>query len=166
MADPLTASPGPTPREWRDAMGSFPSGVTIITSWRGTTPIGATANAFCSVSLDPPLLLVCLDLTNPTLGPIEQCGLFGVNMLGADDAHLAMRFGRKPEEGRFEGIAFRAADGGTPEFEAATVFIDCALAAAHEAGDHKVLVGRGLRISHNSSAPPLVYHKGAFPRSF
>lgn len=146
-------------------MGCFPSGVTIVTSWRGSEPVGATVNAFCSVSLEPPLLLVCLDRASPTLGPIEQSGVLGVNILDAECAHLAMRFGRKPEEDRFAGLGHRGCEGGAPHLEAAAVFIDCALESVHEAGDHKIVVGRGLRVSHNSAAAPLLYHKGAFPRS-
>ena len=57
-----------------------------------------------------------------------------------------------------------AAAGGAPELEAATVFIDCVLEDAHDAGDHKIVVGRGIRINHNSAAPPLLYHKGNFPK--
>ena len=160
-----TAPQSLTASEWRAAMGCFPSGVTVVTTWRGAEPVGATVNAFCSVSLEPPLLLVCLALASPALGPIEASGVMGVNILDAGCAHLAMRFGRKPEENRFAGLGYGAVEGGAPHLEAAAVFVDCALESAHDAGDHKILVGRGLRISHNSAAPPLLYHRGAFPEA-
>ena len=144
-------------------MGYFPSGVTIVTTWRDATPIGSTASSFCSVSLTPPLLLVCLDLANPVLAPIERSGVFGVNILNAECRDLALRFARNPEDDRFAAIAHRARAGGAPQLEAATVFIDCVLETAHAAGDHKIVVGRGAHIDHNYAAPPLLYHKGLFP---
>ncbi|MGH6991774.1 MAG: flavin reductase family protein [Caulobacteraceae bacterium] len=164
MADPVRDAEAPlSPVEWRAAMGCFPSGVTIVTSWRGETPVGATASSFCSVSLEPPLLLVCLDLSNSVLGPIESCGLFGINILGAGHRELALLFGRKPETGRFASAPFRAHPRGAPQLAAASVFVDCALEGAHVAGDHKIVVGRGVRIDHASPATPLLYHKGSFP---
>jgi 3-hydroxy-9,10-secoandrosta-1,3,5(10)-triene-9,17-dione monooxygenase reductase component len=153
-----------TAQDWRAAMGSFPSGVTIVTTWREGAPVGTTASSFCSVSLDPPMLLVCLGHDNPALAPIEKSGVLGVNILNAQCRDLALRFGRNPDDDRFAGLAYRAAAGGAPELEAATVFIDCVLEDAHDAGDHKIVVGRGIRINHNSAAPPLLYHKGNFPK--
>jgi 3-hydroxy-9,10-secoandrosta-1,3,5(10)-triene-9,17-dione monooxygenase reductase component len=171
MADPVkprpvtegVTGPAPTADEWRAAMGYFPTGVTIVTAWRDATPVGTTASSFCSVSLTPPLLLVCLDLANPALAPIERSGRFGVNILSAECRDLALRFGRNPQVDPFAAIAHRARAGGAPHLEAATVFIDCVVEAAHAAGDHKIVVGRGAHIDHNSTAPPLLYHKGAFP---
>lgn len=152
-----------SPAEWRAAMGRFPSGVTIVTSWQGVEPVGTTVNAFCSVSLDPPLLLICLDLANPARTPIEACGRFGVNFLSAGGDELARRFGRQVEVDRFLGLDWRAHPEGTPQLAAACVFIDCSLEQAHSAGDHVILIGRGRRIEHASAASPLLYHRGAFP---
>ena len=152
----------PSPAEWRAAMGQFASGVTIVTSWDGETPVGTTVNAFCSVSLDPPLLLACVDFSNPVLGPIERSGVLGVNILGAESCELARRFGRKSDDDKFAGVAYHA-EGGAPRLEAAPVFIDCRLEQAHDAGDHKIVIGRGVRVHHAASGAPLLYHKGAFP---
>lgn len=152
-----------TPADWRAAMGRFPSGVTIVTSLEAGAPVGTTVNAFCSVSLAPPLLLICLDHVNPALGPIERSGLFGVNFLSAGHGDLAKLFGRPTETDRFAGLGWRARAGGAPQLDFACVFIDCALEQAHVAGDHKVLIGRGVAIDHASAASPLLYHRGAFP---
>ncbi len=154
----------PTAAEWRAAMGYFPSGVTIVTTWAGRTPIGTTASSFCSVSLDPPLLLVCLDHANPALAPIEACGLMGVNILSAECRDIALTFGRPTADDRFAGLAYRAAEGGAPQLEVAPVFVDCLLEQSHPAGDHTILVARPTRIEHTSAAPPLLYHRGAFPK--
>jgi flavin reductase (DIM6/NTAB) family NADH-FMN oxidoreductase RutF len=159
MADPMNPV---TAADWRAAMGRFPSGVTIVTSWEGETPVGTTVNAFCSVSLEPPLLLVCLAHDNPALAPIERSGLMGVNILSAHCGDLARLFGARLDNDRFDGLAWRARSGGAPRLDAACMFIDCVLEQAHAAGDHKIMVGRGVHLEH-ASGPPLLYHKGAFP---
>jgi 3-hydroxy-9,10-secoandrosta-1,3,5(10)-triene-9,17-dione monooxygenase reductase component len=144
-------------------MGRFATGVTIVTSWDGDEPVGTTVNAFCSVSLDPPLLLICLDNTNPVLGPVETTGVFGVNFLDTECVDLARRFGRDPVGGRFDDVEHHR-DGGAPHLAVATTFIDCRVEEIHLAGDHRIVVGRGLRIGHHRDAPPLVFHRGQFPK--
>jgi len=156
--------PPPSPAEWRAAMGSFVTGVTVVTSWVDGAPFGSTVSAFASVSLEPPLLLVCLDLKNPMCAAIPACGVFGVNILGQDGTELARRFAFTPEPERFVGLDYGAVDAGAPQIAAAPVFIDCALHEAVTAGDHLVLVGRGLRTEVRESEPPLVYHRGKLHR--
>ena len=167
MAGPLTAAAasagGPTPAEWRAAMGFFPTGVTIVTTWRDGEPVGSTVNAFCSVSLSPPMLLVCLDHGNPIAAPLQACGVFGVNILpdeGGRDA--AMHFATAPEDERFQRYGFRAGDGGAPQLEFAPVFVDCVLDSGVVAGDHIIFVGRGVRTEVVAAASPLLYHRGGF----
>ena len=164
MADSLISERTLTPAEWRAAMGCFPSGVTVVTTWDGDTPTGSTVSSFCSVSLDPPLLLVCLDRANPVRAPIEACGVFGVNILNEESRDLALRFAVVSKAGRFEDAVYRAHQGGAPQLEAAPVFVDCVVEDIHPAGDHVIVVGRGVRIDHASAAAPLLYHKGGFPR--
>ena len=153
-----------TPGEWRRAMGYFPTGVTIVTTWDGDAPVGSTINAFCSVSLEPPLMLICLDLKNPIRDAFERARIFGVNILNDEGRPIAQRFARDPQTDRFAEFAYRAAAGGAPQLEAAPVFIDCALEDLHQAGDHLIAVGRGLRIEHTSAATPLLYHAGQYPK--
>lgn len=153
----------PTSMEWRAAMGFFPSGVTIVSTWDGQEPVGSTINAFCSVSLSPPLLLICLDLTNPIRAALEQARIFGVNILDHECRHVARRFATDPLTGRFESFPYRAAPGGAPQLDLAPVFVDCAVEHIHTAGDHLIVVGRGVRIAHTPTATPLLYHKGQYP---
>ena len=158
-AEPLTSA------QWRAAMGCFPSGVTVVTSWDGERPIGSTVSSFCSVSLEPPLLLVCLDLNNPIQRPLEARGVFGVNILDEEAGHgLARHFAIDPGDNRFTDLAWDHEPGGAPRLADAPLFVDCVVESAHAAGDHRIIVGRGLRISHASTATPLLYHKGAFPK--
>jgi flavin reductase (DIM6/NTAB) family NADH-FMN oxidoreductase RutF len=154
----------PTPAEWRTAMGYFPSGVTIVTTWDREEPVGSTINAFCSVSLEPPLLLICLDLKNPIRSALEAARIFGVNILPEDGRPIAQRFAREPLADRFREFPYRARPGGSPQLKAAPVFIDCAVTDIHAAGDHLIAVGRGLRIEHASTAAPLLYHRGQYPK--
>jgi 3-hydroxy-9,10-secoandrosta-1,3,5(10)-triene-9,17-dione monooxygenase reductase component len=164
MADQLIspALPELAAAEWRAAMGGFASGVTVVTSWRDASPVGSTISAFSSVSLKPPLLLICLDLSNPLCAPIAACAVFGVNVLAHDGQDLAKRFAFAPEDERFEGLAFRAADGGAPRLEAAPVFIDCVLQSSAVAGDHLVVIGRGVRTEIAAPRAPLIHYRGAF----
>jgi 3-hydroxy-9,10-secoandrosta-1,3,5(10)-triene-9,17-dione monooxygenase reductase component len=164
MADPLTAplAVQPTPAEWRAAMGGFASGVTVVTSWRDGAPIGSTVSAFSSVSLEPPLLLICLGLQNPLCEPIADCGIFGVNILGDDGQELARRFAFALEEERFAGVDHRTAERGAPQIDQASVFIDCAVQSRQLAGDHLVVIGRGLRTDQRGARSPLLHYKGRF----
>lgn len=161
-ADERLVSKAPTPTEWRAAMGYFPSGVTIVTTWQGDQPVGSTVSSFCSVSLEPPLLLVCLNRVNPIRAPIEQCGVFGVNILHQESGRLARQFSVDPDADRFGAISYRRNGGGAPQLADAPVFIDCLVESMHRAGDHLIVVGRGAWIEHTSATPPLLYHKGAF----
>jgi 3-hydroxy-9,10-secoandrosta-1,3,5(10)-triene-9,17-dione monooxygenase reductase component len=143
-------------------MGYFPTGVTIVTSWDGPTPVGSTVSAFCSVSLAPPLLLICLDNANPICGPLLGAGVFGVNFLNEESRELALHFAYNTDPDRFAAKPYHAAEGGAPQLDVAPVFIDCVVEQAHQAGDHLIVVGRGLRIDHASAHPPLLHHRGGF----
>ncbi len=154
----------PTSAEWRAAMGFFPSGVTIVSTWDGEEPVGSTINAFCSVSLSPPMLLICVGLANPIREALERARIFGVNILDHECRHVARRFATEPLTGRFETFPYRAAPGGAPQLDLAPVFVDCAVEHIHTAGDHLIVVGRGVRIEHTPTATPLLYHKGQYPK--
>lgn len=156
--------PAPTPADWRTAMGYFPTGVTIVTSWQDRKPVGATINAICSVSLEPPMLLICLGSANPLLEPIRRTGVFGVNILDENSGDVALRFAKPPEDTRFDPYPFRSIDGGAPQLDVSPVFVDCALESIHAAGDHFVLIGRGVRTDRPAAVPPLLYHKSRFSK--
>ena len=145
-------------------MGYFPTGVTVATSWHGKRPVGSTINAFCSVSLEPPMLLICLDLANPLVEPVRQSRVFGVNILCEDSHALAMHFARSPETDRFATCAYHAVGPGAPQLDLAPVFVDCVVENIHTAGDHLIVIGRGVRTEHRAGVRPLLYHNGRFPR--
>jgi flavin reductase (DIM6/NTAB) family NADH-FMN oxidoreductase RutF len=153
----------PVTREaFRSALREWTSGVTIVTSKSGGKVHGMTVSAFASVSLDPPLVLVCADKTSNTHGVIAQSGVFAAHVLAADQARLSNRFASKvDEERRFEGLDFSTGATGAPILEGAVAVLDCRVTAAHDAGDHVIYVGRVEEI-RVGDGEPLVYHRGAY----
>ncbi len=147
---------------WRAAMGSFASGVVIVTTLNGSgQPVGTTVSAFSSVSLEPPLLLVCLDHKSRTRAAARRAGHFCINILAADQGALARLFAGPGATDRFSGVATTTGTLGAPQITGALASIDCRLHALHTAGDHDILIGRGL---HINAAPgePLIYSQGRF----
>ena len=149
---------------WRAAMGCFPSGVTIVTSWDEVEPVGSTINAFCSVSLDPPLLLICLAHENPIRAALERSRHVRRQhpARGWPPHRAALRHAsRSPTVSASSPIAPRQA--ARRSWRPRPVFIDCAFENIYPGGDHIIAVGRGVRIEHTSAASPLLYHRGQFP---
>ena len=155
-------TPQVSSEEWRDAMGQFPSGVTVVTSWDGEDAVGSTVSSFCSVALEPPLLLVCINKENPLSAPVAKAGVFGVHILAESGGDLAMRFATAPDEERFEDLDYGGLEGGAPHIAGAPVFIDCIVENRHAAGTHDIIIGRGVRILKGDEASPLVYYRGGF----
>jgi flavin reductase (DIM6/NTAB) family NADH-FMN oxidoreductase RutF len=149
-------------RALRDAFGCFATGVTIVTSLdaRGRR-VGFTANSFTSVSLDPPLLLVCPARGASSLPVIRTSGLFGVSVLSSGQRALAERFARRGVD-RFASGLWVEAESGVPLLEGASANFACSLVNDVEAGDHTILVGRIDSFRAAPERPPLLYLKGAY----
>jgi flavin reductase (DIM6/NTAB) family NADH-FMN oxidoreductase RutF len=149
--------------EFRRALGQFATGITVVTT-RGADgrPQGLTVNAFASVSLEPPLVLVCIDRRSEVHAGLAQAGRFNVSVLGETQEAFSRRFaGGGPM--KFEGIDLPLAANGLPAIPEALAVLQCRLAAVHEAGDHVIYVGEvdGL---DTRPGPPLVYHGSAYRR--
>jgi flavin reductase (DIM6/NTAB) family NADH-FMN oxidoreductase RutF len=148
--------------EFRAALAHWASGVAIVTSAAGDRIHGMTVSAFSSVSLDPPLVLVCADKTSNTLGLIEAGGVFAANILAAGQQGLSNRFASKrDEERRFEGLAWRRGVTGAPILPGALAVLDCRVVAAHDAGDHVIYVGR-VEGAEVQAGEPLLYYGGGY----
>ena len=148
--------------QFRDGLRHWASGVTIVTSCSGERIHGMTVSAFSSVSLQPPLVLVCADKATITHGLIAESGVFAVNVLARGQEALSNRFAsKKDEHRRFEGVDWCRAVTGAPILPGVLVAIDCRVVAAHDAGDHVIYVGSVESISARH-AEPLVYHVGAY----
>lgn len=154
-------------RLFRDALGCFVTGVTIITTQGTTHPYGMTANAFASVSLNPPLVLVCVMSGREGSRSIEANGVFAVNVLGVHQEALARYFASSERPRGHEGFAdipYRPDVTGSPVLEGVAGHFDCDLVAAHEAGDHIIFIGEVRSLAVDPAMPPLLFHHGKYRR--
>ena len=150
--------------EFRAAMGSWTSGVTIVTSRAGEQVHGMTVSDFSGVSLDPPLALVCGAKSSVTTGLIEEGRCFGVNVLRFGQDGLSNKFASKKDEfKRFEGVETFEAQTGAPLIRDALVNLDCRVVAVHDAGDHVLCVGE-IEAAQVNEGAPLLFFRGGYGR--
>ncbi len=144
---------------FRSALGHFPSGVCVITTIDDDQhPWGFTASAFCSLSLEPPLILVCLDQKADSHAAFSGAGIFAVSILGSHQQSLAARFATKGME-KFIGITTEpGAETRLPLIPEATAHLECRMHQTIAVGDHTILVGEVVRAAVNEAVTPLVYH--------
>lgn len=150
-----------SPATYRDVMGAFPTGVTVITLGRNDGfRLGVTASSFNTVSMDPPLILWSLALKAPSLAHFRAHDLFAVNVLRADQRDVALQFAR-PAEDKFAGLDMETGTTGLPLIAGALAHIECRVAARYPGGDHEIMLGEVLALRRGEAAP-LVFHRGAF----
>lgn len=148
--------------EFRRALGCFPSGVTVVTAQGGNgRPAGVTVSAFSSLSLDPPLVLFCLDKNTAALAAFVEGDGFAVNILADDQAALSRAFA-SPEADRFAGVRHTTGEGGCPILAGVAAWLECRRVAVHDGGDHYILVGRVERAEAAPGKSPLVYAQGRY----
>jgi flavin reductase len=154
--------------EYRRIAGQFATGVTVVTTGVEGTIHGMTANAFASVSLDPLLVLVCVDLQAGLHELLPQSATFAVNVLAHDQEHLSRWFAspRRPEGyGQFDGIAWRPAPvTGCPLLEGALVYVDCEVSDILPGGDHSIFLGSVRDVGALGGGAPLVWYAGSYHR--
>jgi flavin reductase (DIM6/NTAB) family NADH-FMN oxidoreductase RutF len=134
----------------------------VVTVCHDGRLVGTTVSAFSSVSMDPPLVMVCLKRDSRTLAALGQARTFCVNILASDQGDLAHRFARSGADDRFALTAVKAGVCGAPLLSGAVAAVECELHAAHDGGDHEILVGRVLRVVVDEAKAPLVYVRGGF----
>ena len=157
--------PGFGSKELRSTVGSFATGVTVITTRGEQHPYGMTANAFSSVSLDPPLILVCVISRSEGMNQIVANGCFAVNILAAEQEPLSRYFSsRDRPKGRdaFAEVPHRTAETGSPILDGAIGYLDCNLHAQYESGDHHIIIGEVLDIGSDPDGRPLLFHGGRY----
>ena len=146
---------------FRTAMGRFPTGVTVVTALTEAGPAGLSANAVSSLSLEPPLMLACLDRGSRTLRAVQEAGRFGINVLGAGHAELALGFASKaPAPEKWAGVEW-AERAGIPALDDAIVWIGCELEDVISGGDHVIVTGAVLDVVEREG-DPLVFHEGQY----
>jgi flavin reductase (DIM6/NTAB) family NADH-FMN oxidoreductase RutF len=152
-------------RDLRSALGAFPTGVTVITTQGTEHPYGMTANAFSAVSLDPPLVLVCVIDGTEGKRSIDENGVFAVNVLHAQQEPVSRHFSSRDRPrgyAAFDNIPHHRVVTGSPILDGAAAFLDCRVAASHQAGDHVIFIGEVVAIGHDQDALPLLFHRGQY----
>ena len=148
------------PQRFRDIMSAFPSGVVVLTAFGADAkPRGLTVSAFCPVSLNPPLVLACVDKTSNTLPAVQHAAGFTANILASGREHLARRMASKLTD-KFEGVVWHrpeTAIGGPVLIEDCAAFATCKLHDTIEAGDHWILVGLVNGGAVHEGVAPLVF---------
>lgn len=160
-AAPPSLHTGFTEREFRQALGTFATGVTIITSRDAEgQPVGLTVSSFNSVSLNPPLVLWSLAYRAHSIHTFQQCAHYVIHVLAADQLPLAQRFATKGID-RFAGLALETSSRGLPVLSGCLAWFECSNRSQYPEGDHVVLIGE-VEHCHRAhpSSPPLLYHGG------
>ncbi len=153
-----------TPDDFRRASGLWATGVSIVTTTDASgKPYGLTMNAVGSLSLDPPLFLVCVDLKSDTLAPMSESKTFCINMLTSAQQDLSNGFAKKGTD-KFNNVNWTTAATGAPVIADTLVSIDCAVQDVLQGGDHKIFCGevRAIIDNTNEAAEPLLFFKGRY----
>jgi flavin reductase (DIM6/NTAB) family NADH-FMN oxidoreductase RutF len=147
------------PEAFRDALASVCTPVSVVTSHRAGHPHGTTVSAFCSLSMEPPMVLVSLDRSSDLLAIVTESRVFGINVLNDAQKELALNFARKGAD-KFAGVEW-VLDRGVPRLSGAATWLVCKLHQLHEGGDHLIAVGQ---VEHVESGPgnPLLYRYREF----
>jgi flavin reductase (DIM6/NTAB) family NADH-FMN oxidoreductase RutF len=153
------------PQEFRTVIGHFATGVTVITTCDGDRLHGMTANAVSSLSLDPVLILICVDKTTHTHGVISGSGVFAVNILGGHQETVSRVFAKKgePELNSLRGQPYRRGETGSPILSDCLAFMECRVTSALDGGDHTIFLGSVVSEGViNNGVQPLIFYRGGY----
>lgn len=151
------------PRMFRQTMSQFASGVTVVSTNHEGILYGLTVASFCSLSLEPPLILVCIDKKSNTHSMMEKSGIFAVNILNSEQQDVSRLFADPATEGRrFEMVRYRVGESGAPIIEPSLASIDCRVADTHDGGDHTIFVGEVIDLAYDEEAEPLIYWRSGY----
>jgi flavin reductase (DIM6/NTAB) family NADH-FMN oxidoreductase RutF len=140
-------------RDLRQALGSFPTGVTVVTAKdKDGSPVGFTANSFTSVSLEPQLILICIDKESFNIESFSKGGSFAVSVLSESQQHISTTFA-SPEIDRFKDIAWKSKTTGSPIISDSVAWFDCDTDNIIEGGDHLILIGKVREFGYNPQNP-------------
>jgi flavin reductase (DIM6/NTAB) family NADH-FMN oxidoreductase RutF len=151
--------------EFRQALAHFASGVTVITTQHQGELHGTTVSSFCSLSLQPPLVLVCIDLSAAIHGLILESGVFAVNVLAEHAEATSRHFARRIAD-KFSGISYSLGQLGVPLLEDALTYLECRLVERYPGGDHSIFIGEVVATSTQSDRQPLLYFRSKYGRLY
>jgi 3-hydroxy-9,10-secoandrosta-1,3,5(10)-triene-9,17-dione monooxygenase reductase component len=148
---------------FRQVLGYFPTGVTVVTAGTPDGPVGLAIGSFASLSLDPPLVLFCAGRTSTTWPRIRDAGAFCVNVLAEDQEDVCRVFAGRGTD-KFAGIGWRPSLVGAPVIQGCLASIDCRIEEVHEGGDHDIVIGRVVELELHRQGGPLVFFRGGYGR--
>jgi 3-hydroxy-9,10-secoandrosta-1,3,5(10)-triene-9,17-dione monooxygenase reductase component len=148
---------------FRQVLGHFPTGVTVITAMSGGAPVGLAVGSFASVSLEPPLVLFCAAQSSSTWPLIREAGRFCVNVLAEDQEDVCRSFASKGAD-KFAGIGWKHSALGEPQLDGVLAWIDCEIAEVVPEGDHDVVIGRVRGLEVVREGGPLLFFRGGYGR--
>jgi len=153
-----------TKEHFRRVMGQFATGVTVVTTRAGDAVHGLTANAICSVSLEPLLVLVCVDHSADSHPLLEKSGVFAINVLSEKQEDISRLFAGPTEEktGRLEAMGYRTAVTGAPIIQGCLAYLDCRIVAAYPGGDHTIFMGQVEEAEIGEDSAPLIFFRGRY----
>ena len=161
MAGASPAAYGPDPGRFRQVLGHFCTGVTIITTADADGPAGFACQSFAALSLEPPLVLFCPSRSSVTWQRIARAGHFCANVLTAGQRELARMFGARGAD-KFAGVPWSPSSSGAPVLAGVLTWVGCTVEAAHEAGDHYVVLGRVTELGECGPEQPLLFYRGRY----
>jgi len=151
------------PAELRRVFGAFPSGVTAVAALLDGVPVGLAASSFTSVSLEPPLVSICIARTSNTWRALRHAGRLGVSVLADHQEHLGRQLSIRGGD-RFAGVTWRATRNGEILLDGACAWLDCSIEREIPAGDHDIVLLRVHALDADRGVPPLVFHQSTFGR--
>jgi 3-hydroxy-9,10-secoandrosta-1,3,5(10)-triene-9,17-dione monooxygenase reductase component len=154
----------PEPQKFRQVLGHFGTGVTVISAMVDGEPVGFSCQAFAALSLSPPLVVFCPALTSTTWPRIARAKLFTVNVLTEDQHDLANRFGRSGP-GKFDGVKWSPDAAGSPVIDGVLTWAGCEVEAVYPGGDHHIVIGRVRELGECGSQRPLLFYRGRYATS-
>ncbi|MFB7223758.1 flavin reductase family protein [Streptomyces sp. NPDC056227] len=146
---------------FRDVLGRFASGITVVAALDGTEPVGFACQSFASLSLDPPLVMLAVGKTSTSWPRIERAGRFCVNILAEDQKQVCAALGARGGQ-KFTAVPWRTSAHGTVVIDGALATVDCRLAAVHEAGDHYIVTGEAVDLAAQENGRPLLYFRSRY----
>ncbi len=151
------------PPTFRQALSHFPSGVTVVTIADNGLFFGLTVSAFCSLSLTPPRILICIDKNSSNIVSIRNSSAFTVNVLSATQSDISGNFARKSAN-KFNGISYHIGILGAPILNDVLCSLECKLIQEMDGGDHFIYIGEIEQVEFDENKEPLLYYKGAYGR--
>ncbi|HEX8770591.1 MAG TPA: flavin reductase family protein [Acidimicrobiales bacterium] len=148
---------------YRQVLGHFATGVTVVTAAVGGEPAGLAVNSFTSVSLEPPLVAICVANMSATWSKIREAGWFCVNVLADDQEDVCRVFAGRGTH-KFQGMGWKPAESGAPILNDVLAWVDCAVVAEHDGGDHVIVIGEVRDMAVVREGLPLVFYRGGYGR--